>query len=174
MSICDSVVRRFSTKQERTVRHISNSSKASASPTYSGCPENAALAGRHFATFEFSKWQTIETEQDRRRDDPFVFPTKRLRRTFLTKIDVIVFSAALQFLCSLILMLLVLLHCVELVFEPSDAAILPPRTVRRDLVRGLPFCSEVSQHGLIQQNFLAIRESETSSRTNVVVRPQLQ
>jgi hypothetical protein len=61
-------------------------------------------------------------------------------------------------------MLLALLHRVELVFEPSDAAILPPRTVRRDLVRGRTFCSEVSQHGLIQNILLAIGESETSAQ----------
>jgi uncharacterized membrane protein len=97
-----------------------------------------------------------------------------LGESCLTQIDVIVFSAVLQFLCSLFLTLLALLHCVELVFEPSDAAVLPPRTVRRDLVRGRPFYSEVSQHGRIQQTPLAIRESETSARTNVVVRPQLQ
>jgi hypothetical protein len=184
MSVCDSVVRPFSTKQERTVRHISNSSKASARPTYSGCPATATFAGRHFSTFEFSKWQTIETRQDRRRDDPCVLPfsleycmrdatrmPNRLRRTFLTQIDVIVFSSVFQFLCSLSLTLLALLLCVDLVFEPSDTAILAARTVRHDLVRGRPFRSEVSQHGLIQHSLLAIRESEIAARTNVVARP---
>jgi hypothetical protein len=91
--------------------------------------------------------------------------------TCLTQIDVIVFSAVLQFLCSLFLALLAILLCVELVFQPSDAAILPHRTVRRDPGRGRPFCSEVNLDGRIQQTVLAIRESEISARTNVVVRP---
>ena len=98
----------------------------------------------------------------------------RPTRTFLTQIDVIVLNSALQFLCSLSLTLLALLLCVELVFEPSDAAILPARTVQHDLVHGLSICSEVSQPGLIQQSLLAIRENEVSAATNVVVRLQLQ
>lgn len=60
----------------------------------------------------------------------------RFRRTSLPQIDVIVFSSVLQFLCSLSVTLLALLLCVELVFEPSGAAILPPQAVRHDLCMG--------------------------------------
>jgi hypothetical protein len=91
---------------------------------------------------------------------------KQASENSLTEIYVIVFSAVLPFLCLLSLSLFTLLFCVDLVFEPSDTAILLPRTVRHDPVRGRPLRSEVSQDGLI-----SVRESETSARTNVVVRP---
>jgi len=42
--------------------------------TYSARQATAAMAGRHFSTFRFSKSQTIEARQDRRKDDLCVSP----------------------------------------------------------------------------------------------------
>jgi hypothetical protein len=146
MNVCDSVVRPFSTKQERTVRHFQSKQGFREFDLF-GMSVNRCHGRKTLLDIRIFKMadDRNQTGSPKRRSICVALffgilhegrntHAKQASENFLTQIEVIVLSSLLQFLCSLSLTLLALLFCVELVFESSDAAVLPPRTVRHDPV----------------------------------------